>query len=263
MTGEDLFDETAPVRKTETDLVLDLEGFEGPIDVLLTLARQQKVDLTRISILKLAEQYLEFIAAARRLSLEIAADYLVMAAWLAYLKSRLLLPQQETEEDQPSAPELAEALSFQLRRLDAMRQAGSRILARPRLGHDVFARAAPEGLEVVRTSVYEVSLFEFLTAYGETRRRTTTRRLQIRPSELYRTDDAIKHLRGVMGQLTEWRTLMSFLPSGLADQGGTIGRSAVASTFLAALELSRSGALELRQTSLFGPIYARRTPIAR
>ena len=151
----DTFEEE-PVRKMY-DLVLDLDGFEGPIDLLLTLGRQQKVDLTRISILTLAEQYLSFITAAKEIRIEIAADYLVMAAWLAYLKSRLLLPESE-DDGEASAPELAEALKFQLRRLDSMREAGGKLLIMPRLGRDVFARGAPEGMEIVRTPVYQLSL---------------------------------------------------------------------------------------------------------
>ena len=260
MAVEEPFEDQAPTRRAESDFVLDLDGFEGPIDVLLALARRQKVDLARISILELAEQYLRFIAAARRLSLEMAADYLVMAAWLAYLKSRLLLPEDEAEEDRPSAPELAEALALQLRRLDAMRRAGARILARPQLGRDVFARAEPEGFEVVRRPVFEATLFELLKAYGDTRRRGETGRLTIEPPELYGAADAIARLRGMMGGMTEWRTLMSYLPPELAGRDGAVGRSAVASTFLAALELGRSGALELRQTAHMGPIYVRRGP---
>ncbi len=163
--------ESGPVNAAR-ELVLDLDGFEGPIDVLLVLARGQKVDLTKISILELAEQYLVFVAEARRISLELAADYLVMAAWLAYLKSRLLLPEPETDEDEPTAPELAEALKFQLRRIESMQDAGARLMARPRVGRDVFNRGAPEGIEIIRTPVYELTLFELLRAYSHNRRKT-------------------------------------------------------------------------------------------
>ncbi len=239
------------MRRGET-LVLDLDGYEGPIDVLLALARQQKVDLARISILDLAEQYLAFIAAARRLDLEIAADYLVMAAWLVYLKSRLLLPEAEDDEA-PSGPELAEALAFQLRRLEAMQERGRQMMARPLLGRDVFARGDPQETEVVRCPVYEVSLFDLLSAYGENRRRRVDAVLEIEPSALHSVADAIERLGG-LGSV-DWQTLFEFLPP---DAGGGIRlRSAVASTFVAGLELARMGRIEFRQLNPFGPIYIR------
>ena len=242
-----------PDRRDET-LVLDLDGYEGPIDVLLALARQQKVDLTRISILDLAEQYLAFIVAARRIDLEIAADYLVMAAWLVYLKSRLLLPEEEDDEE-PSGPELAEALSFQLRRLQAMQERGQQMMARPLLGRDVFARGDPQETEVVRSSVYEVSLFDLLSAYGENRRRGAEAVFEIEPSTLYSIAEAIERLSGLSGGTAGWRTLLEFLPP---EAGGGIRlRSAVASTFVAGLELARMGRLEFRQLNPFGPIYIR------
>ena len=242
-----------PDRRDET-LVLDLDGYEGPIDVLLALARQQKVDLTRISILDLAEQYLAFIVAARRLNLEIAADYLVMAAWLVYLKSRLLLPEEEDDEE-PSGPELAEALSFQLRRLQAMQERGQQMMARPLLGRDVFARGDPQETEVVRRSVYEVSLFDLLSAYGENRRRGEDAVLEIEPSTLYTIAEAIERLSGLSGGTAGWQTLLEFLPP---EAGGGIRlRSAIASTFVAGLELARMGRLEFRQLNPFGPIYIR------
>ncbi len=239
------------------EFVVDLDGYEGPIDVLLALARNQKVDLTKISILQLAEQYLTFITAARGLRIEIAAEYLVMAAWLAYLKSRLLLPDAEPDDDGPTGSELAEALTFQLRRLESMQQAGTRLMARPRLGREVFQRGAPEGVEVVRSPVFEVSLFDILKAYGDNRRRVDGSRLRIEPSSLFNIADAIERLSGLLGEMTDWRTLMSYLPRELAADG-LIYRSAVAATFAASLELARTGAVELRQTSSFGPIHVRR-----
>jgi len=240
------------------EFVVDLDGYEGPIDVLLALARHQKVDLTKISILQLAEQYLEFIARARHLRIEIAAEYLVMAAWLAYLKSRLLLPADaEPDDDGPTGPELVEALTFQLRRLESMQQAGTRLMARHRLGRDVFARGAPDGVETVRTTVLEVSLFDLLKAYGDNRRRADASYLRIEPSRLFNIADAIKRLRGLLGEMADWRALMSYLPSDLAGNG-VVYRSAVAATFAASLELARTGAVELRQTSSFGPIHMRR-----
>jgi len=236
------------------ELVVDLEGYEGPIDVLLVLARQQKVDLVHLSILQLADQYLTFIAEARRLRLEIAADYLVMAAWLAYMKSRLLLPEPE-DDDEPSGPEMAEALAFQLRRLEAMQRAGAKVMALPRLGRDVFPRGAPEGVQVVNTPVYQLSLYELLKAYGEQQRRTQVPSLEIAATDIYSMDDALERLGRLLGSVPDWQTLQSFLPAGIRD--GLIYRSAVASTLAASLELVRSGKLELRQSNAFGPIYMR------
>lgn len=251
MADQEYTFENEPVREMY-DLVLDLEGFEGPIDLLLTLARQQKVDLSKMSILKLSEQYLAFITAAKQLRLEIAADYLVMAAWLAYLKSRLLLPVTEDEEE-ASGPELAEALTFQLRRLDAMRNAGEKLLVMPRLGRDVFRRGAPEGVEIVRTPVYQISLYDLLKAYGDHRRRITGSHLTIEASQLYSLTDAIERLRGVIGEVKSWTSLRSFLPEGLRE--GLFIRSAVASTFAGSLELVKEGKADMRQSSAFGPIF--------
>ena len=253
--------EAPPRRAPEpaTELVVDLEGYEGPIDVLLTLAREQKVDLTKISILRLADQYLAFIAEARRLRLEIAADYLVMAAWLAYLKSRLLLPEPQPA-DEPSGAELAAALTHQLQRLEAMQQAGARLLARPRLGIDVFPRGAPEGLPSTLVPVYDVTLYDLLKAYGEGRQRREDSVLHIEAAELYSMDDALQRFSRLLGRMPDWRTLSSFLPPAL--RSGIVQRSAVAATFAAALELVRSGKLQLRQDVCFGPIYLRSPPEA-
>ena len=199
------------------ELVLDLDGYEGPIDVLLALARQQKVDLTRISILRLSEQYLEFIVAARRVNLELAADYLVMAAWLVYLKSRLLLPVEAEDDEEPSGPELAQALTFQLRRLEGMQDSGNRLMARPRLGRDVFGRGDPEGFEVVKHPVFEISLFDLLSSYGENRRRLSDSVLRIEPSDVHSTADALVRLSSMIGGMTEWKSLLAYLPKELAD----------------------------------------------
>ena len=239
------------------ELVVDLEGYEGPIDMLLTLAREQKVDLTKISILALADQYLVYIGAARRLRLEIAADYLVMAAWLAYLKSRLLLP-EPAPADEPSGAELAAALTHQLQRLEAMQQAGARLMARPQLGRDVFARGAPDGLPRVLRPIYDATLYDLLKAYGDQRQRKEAAVLHIEPPELFSMDDALQRLSRLLGRMPEWRTLMSFLPPGL--RGGIVERSAVAATFAASLELVRAGKLQLRQDNAFGPIYLRSLP---
>lgn len=254
MNTVDPFDSPDTPIEPGSDLVVDLEGYEGPIDVLLALARQQKVDLLHISILQLADQYVAFISEARRLRLEVAADYLVMAAWLAYLKSRLLLPEPE-EDDEPTGPELAEALAFQLRRLEAMQQAGSKVMELPRLGRNVFPRGAPEGVKVTRIPVYDLSLYELLKAYGDQQRRGHHDSLEIAPTEIHSVDDALERFSRVLGRLPDWQTLMTFLPARLA--GGIVYRSAVASTFAASLELAKSGRLEIRQGGTFGPIYFR------
>lgn len=251
------FETPQRVAEPATELVVDLEGYEGPIDALLNLAREQKVDITKISILRLADQYLAFIAAARRLRLEIAADYLVMAAWLAYLKSRLLLP-QPPEAAEPSGEEMAEALTHQLRRLEAMQQAGQALFARDLLDRDVFGRGTPEGLPRVLIPVYEATLYDLLKAYGEGRSRKESGVLHIEAPELYSMDDALERLGRLLGRIPDWRTLASFLPAGLAP--GLVQRSAVASTFAATLELARAGKLQLRQDTPFGPIYLRSPP---
>jgi segregation and condensation protein A len=245
---------TADFDDAPEQLVLELDGYEGPIDLLLTLAREQKVDLGRISILALADQYLAFLARQRNLRLEIAADYLVMAAWLAYLKSRLLLP-QPPEDDEPSAAELAAALQQRLELLEAMQTAGRRLMARPRLGHDVFLRGAPEGLAVIAIPVYELGLYELLRAYGESRRRSAQAVLAIEPSIFFSMDDALKRLARFLGGVPDWRELTSFLPE--TARGELLRRSALAATFAATLELARNGRIELRQDRAFGPIYLR------
>jgi segregation and condensation protein A len=252
----------------ETDhsgaLVLDLEGYEGPIDMLLQLARDQKVDLTRISILALANQYLDFIGRARKLRLELAADYLVMAAWLAYLKSRLLLPEPE-EGEEPSGAEMAAALKYQLQRLQAMQDVGERLMALPRLGRDVFARGEPVPLRIVADCTYDISLYELLSAYGRSRSRGQVTALRIDPADLYSVDEALSRLVGLLGKMPGWQTLSKYLPAELKSgpQGGAKGevqdrllwRSAIASTLAASLELSKQGRLRLRQDGAFAPIY--------
>ena len=254
-------DPAAPPQDGPTDeerLFVDLEGYEGPIDVLLALAREQKVDITRISILALADQYIAFIAQARRVRLEIAADYLVMAAWLAYLKSRLLLPTPSEDKAEPTAADMAAALAFQLQRLQAMQDAGARLMARPQLGKDVFLRGAPEGLKVVTSTVYTATLYELLKAYGDQRGRKQHSTLRIIPTELYSMEAALERLSAMLGRLPDWTTLQSFVPPEL--RGGIVARSAIAAMFTASLELVRSGKLQLRQDSSFGQIYIRKAP---
>ena len=236
-------------------LVLDLDGYEGPIDLLLALAREQKVDLARISILALADQYLAFITEQRRLNLEIAADYLVMAAWLAYLKSRLLLPEPPADDDGPTASELAEALAHRLRLLEAMQRAGAALMAQPQLGRDSFARGSPEGLESIDRPVFELSLYELLKAYADSHRRRHGQTLTILPSSYHSLADALERLAQFVGQIPDWRELENFLPEEL--RGGPLRRSTLAATFAALLELAKSGRVELRQDRSFGPLYLR------
>jgi segregation and condensation protein A len=249
------FEDARPDGGADDQFVLDLDGYGGPIDVLLTLARDQKVDLARLSILDLADQYLSFVARARRLRLELAADYLVMAAWLAYLKSKLLLPEPEEEGGEPTGAEMAAALAFQLQRLEAMQQAGARLVARPQLGQDFFRRGMPEVFSVVSKPVYDLSLYELLSAYGSHAGRTRVDVLRVLPTDLYSMDDALKRLGDMLGHVPDWRTLSSFLPPD--TKHGLRRRSAMAATFAASLELVRSGRAQLRQDSTFGPIYLR------
>lgn len=254
--AEEAADEAAPqAANDDGELHLDLDGYEGPIDILLTLAREQKVDLKKISILELADQYLSFINHARKLRLELAADYLVMAAWLAYLKSRLLLPSPPADGE-PTGAELAEALAFQLQRLEAMQKAGQAMMNLPQLGRDTFLRGAPEPLKVVDFPVFELSLYELLKAYGTHPGRKRDGMLQIQPLNLFSMDDALKRIGDIIGQTLDWTILQNFLPEGLRQP--LQRRAAVAATFAASLELARSGIINLRQDGLFGPIYMRR-----
>ena len=239
----------------EPALVLDLDGYEGPIDLLLALAREQKVDLAKLSILALADQYLAFLAAQQHLRLEIAADYLVMAAWLAYLKSRLLLPEPPAEDDGPSGAELAALLHHRLCLLAAVPRAGAELMASPQLGREVFLRGAPEGLPRIDRPVYALSLYELLTAYGEGHRRSHARVLTIDLPAFHSLDDALRHFAQFVGHVPEWRELAGFLPAEL--RGALFRRSALAATFAATLELTRAGRIELRQDRPFGPIYLR------
>jgi segregation and condensation protein A len=236
----------------DTAFVVDLEGYEGPIDVLLEMARKQKVDLAHISILALATQYLKFVEAARKQNLELAADYLVMAAWLAFLKSKLLLPDMGNE-DEPTGDEMAAALQFQLRRLQAMRDAGTNLMSRPRLGMVFFKRGEPERFRTNITTIYELSLFELLKTYGEQKRRKEgAGTMQIESFEIYTVEDALIRLRKLLGPIPAWQNLWVFLPEGLKD--GLIIRSAVASTFAASLELAKEGRLTVRQNTTYGSI---------
>lgn len=242
-------------RAEAVALVVDVDGFEGPLDLLLTLARTQKVDLRRVSILQLAEQYLVFVEEAKRLRIELAADWLVMAAWLAYLKSRLLLPPEPTEEG-PSAEDMAARLAFRLERLEAMRKAGARLMARDRLGRDVFARGAPEIVETRRIVEHDASLIDLLRAYSRIRTKDDYEPLHVNREPVFTPEVAIARLRGLIEPGMNWRTLMDFLPEDWRTEPKR-RRSAVAANFAAMLELARRGEVEIRQDGTFGEITLR------
>jgi len=250
--NEPFEDERPPYKPSADELVLDIHGYEGPIDILLTLARDQKVDLTKISILELAEQYLTFINAAQRLRIELAADYLVMAAWLAYLKSRLLLP-ATGGEDEPSAAELAARLAFQLQRLEAMRKVAERLFALEQMGQDFFRRGDPERMPVIRSSVFDLSLYELLSVYGAHHQRQEASTYEINPMEVFSIEDALIRLRSLIGDVPDWTVLTSFLPEGIRN--ALSYKSAVATTFVATLELARTRQISIRQSGTFEPIF--------
>jgi len=248
---EDSFEIEAPAREDER-LTLDLDGWEGPLDLLLTLARAQKVDLARISILALVEQYLAFIADAKKLRLEIAADYLVMAAWLAYLKSCLLLPKDPTIE--PGPEELAMRLQLRLQRLQAMREAGARLIGRDRVGRDVFLRGTPEGLKVIRRAAWTTDLYDLISAYGIVRARNEPAVHVVSRRPVMTLDEAIHRLERMIGMRLEWTALEAFLPE---TRDPEFRRSALASSFVATLELARLGKIQIEQESNFATLYVR------
>jgi segregation and condensation protein A len=237
-------------------LIVDVDGYEGPLDVLLTLSRNQKVDLRRVSILQLAEQYLAFVETARALRIELAADYLVMAAWLAFLKSRLLLP-PDPEEEGPSGDEMAAYLAFQLERLQAMRDAAARLMARDRLGRDVFARGRTERVERVRRVRYTATLLDLMQAYARIRTRDEFRPWAFDRQSVYTMEEALERMRGMIGFAGTWTDISVYLPEGWRAEPGR-RRSATAATFAATLELAREGRIEIRQEETFAPIEVRR-----
>lgn len=245
------------VDRPPVQLLLDLDGFEGPIDVLLTMARDQKHDLARISILALAEQYLVFIDQMKALRLELAADYLVMAAWLAYLKSRMMLPPEQLTKDEPTPSELAEALAFQLRRLESIQIAAGRLMALPRLDQGIYRRGTAEDFVVVTKSVFHLRLYDVLAAYGDVQRRQFNNVYTLKDMELFAIEDAIARLQNMLGG-GAWASLSSLIPRGLKSP--LTQRSAIAATFLASLELAREGRLELRQDAAFADMYIRMKP---
>ncbi|MEN9062675.1 MULTISPECIES: segregation and condensation protein A [Ponticoccus] len=237
-------------------LVVDVDGFEGPLDLLLNMARVQKVDLRKISILALARQYLAFVDKAKALRIELAADYLVMAAWLAFLKSRLLLPPDPTEEG-PSGEELAAHLAFQLERLQAMREAAAKLMARDRLGMNFFARGLPEEMERVRRVRYTATLLDLMQGYARIRTRDEFRPFVMDRDKVFTMEQALERLRGMIGFAGQWTEISSYLPDGWGEDE-VMWRSATAATFAASLELVKEGKAELRQSGSFEPIQLRR-----
>lgn len=248
----------APSDRLEAEaLIVDVDGFEGPLDLLLTLSRTQKVDLRRISVLHLAEQYLQFVRRAAALRIELAADYLVMAAWLAFLKSRLLLP-PEPGEAGPSAEDLAAHLAFQLERLQAMREAAARLMARDQLGRDIFARGAPETIVHTRDVTYEATLLDLMRAYARIRTKDEFRPYAFDRQDVYTMEQALERMRGLLGYVGEWSDLTSFLPEGW-DSSPARRRSATASHFAAILEMAKRGQIQVKQGETFAPILIRKT----
>jgi segregation and condensation protein A len=246
--------EAAQVAPEEA-LVVTVDGFEGPLDLLLRLARDQKVDIAKISVLKLAEQYLQFIESAQRMNLELAADYLVMAAWLAYLKSKLVLP-QPTADGEPTADEMAARLRWRLKRLEVMREASARLMARDRLDRDVFARGAPEAVNVIKLRTYKDTLYDLLTAYATERvRRLGGKAYRPVTPPVLAIEEARERIERLLGRIPNWNTLAQLLP--LDWLGGFKRRSALASTLLACLELARDGKLEIKQLRPFEDVYVK------
>ena len=241
-----------PQPELSDELTLSLDGWEGPLDLLLNLARSQKVDLAQISILQLVEQYLAYLANARSLKLEIAADYLVMAAWLAYLKSCLLLPADPQQD--PNPEELAARLQLRLQRLDAMRDAGARLLGQDRIGRDVFLRGAPEGLRLHRKAAWQADAFDLYSAYGAVRARSAPVMHVVARRAVLTLEQAIERVSALVGAQLEWTRLECFLP---ASQDPQYRCSALASSFAATLELARKGQVELRQDAPFAPLLIR------
>ena len=244
---------------SEPSLVVDVAGFEGPLDLLLHLARNQKVDLARISILALAEQYIAFVEKVRELRIEMAADYLVMAAWLAYLKSRLLIPKQPDEEGE-SGEEMAAILQFRLKRLEAMRDAAARLINRNRLGRDVFQRGMPETVIVEKRNAYSATLYDLLTAYAAQRQRKAITNVRIAKRGVWSLKEARTILMRLIGEFRDWTALDRFLIDYLTTPGERA--TVIASSFAASLELVREGHVEVRQAEPFAPLYMRSKPKA-
>ncbi len=250
------FEQTTQERIVSESLLVDVDGFEGPLDVLLTLARTQKVDLRKISVLELSEQYLKFVEEAKKLRIELAADYLVMAAWLAFLKSRLLLPPDPTEAG-PSAEELAAHLAFQLERLEAMRRSAAKLMARDQMGRDFFARGIPETVSQNRKITYHATILDLMQAYAYIKTKSSFEPLHmIERDRVFTMEQALGRMRTLIGHAIEWGDLNQFLPDGWRDDP-KFRRSATASTFAASLELVKEGKLEIQQSDLFAPLKLR------
>ena len=257
MIDQFLFDEEQSLRADapvdENVLTIDIEGWEGPLDLLLALARNQKVDLRHLSILALVEQYLVFIDEARALKLELAADYLVMAAWLAYLKSALLLPKDPTID--PSPEELALRLQMRLERLNAMRESGARLMARDRIGRDIFLRGNPEGLRVVKARAWECDYFDLITAYGQVKARTQLVMHVVKKRQVMTLEEALERVSSMIGRAIEWTAIEAFLP---VSADPALRKSALASSFVATLELAKRGVIDLQQDGTFAPLLVRK-----
>jgi segregation and condensation protein A len=246
---------TADRGTTEPAMIVDVEGFEGPLDLLLALARQQKVDLAKISILALADQYLSFVEAARQLRLELAADYLVMAAWLAYLKSRLLLPEAATGEG-PSAEDMALALAYRLRRLEAFREVATRLMGRPQLNRDIFARGLPEPIAEIKRPEWSATLYDLLTAYSTQRARSVLSRVRFKQRTVWSLAEARAALERLIGMSSDWARIDEFLISYVVEPA--MRSTVMASSFASALELVREGLAEIHQKESFAPLYMRK-----
>ena len=256
---EDIFEKeriAVAERVAAEALIIDVDGFEGPLDLLLTLSRTQKVDLRKISVLELAHQYLAFVEKAKALRLELAADYLVMAAWLAFLKSRLLLPPDPSEEG-PSGEELAAHLAFQLERLQAMRDSAARLMGRDQLGRDFFARGQIEVVERVKKVTYTATLLDLMQGYARLRTRDDFRPFVMNRDSVFTMEQALERMRDLIGYTGEWTDIVSYLPDGWANDP-VKRRSATAATFAASLELVKEGHLEIRQSESFAPIELRK-----
>jgi segregation and condensation protein A len=252
---QDWFENDTPAPAADDVMYVDVGGFEGPLDLLLELARRQKVDLARISVLALAEQYLAFIDTIRARRIEVAADYLVMAAWLAFLKSRLMVPQAPDDEE-PSGEMMAALLQFRLRRLEAMRRAASQLMNRPRLGFQVYARGEPEPIAVARRAVWEVSLYELLKAYAAQREAVGAADWRPAARSVWSLQEARDLLRRLIGDGLDWVPLETYLARYFDTPEERV--TAIASSFASSLELVRQGEVELRQSEAFGPLLLRR-----
>jgi segregation and condensation protein A len=256
MSEDANFEALSPeLASDETALIVDVEGFEGPLDLLLMLARQQKVDLSKISILALADQYLAFIEEARRIRLELAADYLVMAAWLAYLKSRLLLPEKDSELG-PSAEDMATALALRLRRLEAIRNAAEALTARPQLGRDVFGRGAPEPIADIKRPEWTATLYDLLSAYAQQRQKNALAHVRFAPRQVWSLAEAREALERMIGMSADWSRLDHYLLSYVVEPA--MRATVMASSFASVLEMVREGAIDMHQDTAFGPLFVRK-----